>query len=113
MICSSSCIRRSRGAQVCLREGRINLGGHKLAFVHPHPAVSVEQHELTFTNDTVVVCDIVVGADGANSRVRPLVSAATPLYTGSLVPSSHSLLMQSQPEGTWPTCVLQLALEVL
>ena len=35
-------------------------------------------HELTFVNGMTVVCDILVGADGGRSRVRPLVSPATP-----------------------------------
>lgn len=40
------------------------------------------RHELTFSNGAIVECDILVGADGANSRIRPLVSPATPIYTG-------------------------------
>ncbi|KAI0794672.1 FAD/NAD(P)-binding domain-containing protein [Fomes fomentarius] len=39
-------------------------------------------HELTFTNGFTVISDILIGADGAFSRIRPLVSSATPLYTG-------------------------------
>ena len=40
------------------------------------------QHELTFANGTKTVCDILVGADGAHSRIRPLVSPVTPFYSG-------------------------------
>ncbi|MEU6415025.1 NAD(P)/FAD-dependent oxidoreductase [Microbispora sp. NPDC046933] len=37
---------------------------------------------LTFTDGTAVEADLVIGADGAFSRVRTAVSPATPLYTG-------------------------------
>lgn len=40
------------------------------------------RHELTFTNGTTTTCDILVGADGGRSRIRPLVSPATPFYKG-------------------------------
>ncbi|MET9221455.1 NAD(P)/FAD-dependent oxidoreductase [Streptomyces sp. NPDC003300] len=37
---------------------------------------------LRFTDGTTVETDLVIGADGASSRVRPAVSAAVPAYTG-------------------------------
>ncbi|KAI0671994.1 monooxygenase FAD-binding protein [Trametes maxima] len=67
-----------------------------------HPLDSIRsltdgQHELRFSNGLVITTDLVVGADGAKSRVRPLLSPSTPRYHGvtgaeiSLSPAVASL----------------------
>jgi 2-polyprenyl-6-methoxyphenol hydroxylase-like FAD-dependent oxidoreductase len=54
--------------------------GRKLVAVRP---VRGGWHELTFADGDVVVSTVLVGADGAWSRVRPLVSGAKPSYSGT------------------------------
>ncbi len=54
--------------------------GRKLVRVRP---VRGGWHELTFADGAVVVSTVLVGADGAWSRVRPLVSGAEPVYSGT------------------------------
>ncbi len=53
--------------------------GHKLRTA---TALGGGRHALQFSNGYQVVTDLLVGADGAWSRVRPLLSAARPAYTG-------------------------------
>ena len=51
--------------------------GHKLTAAS---SLGDARHKLTFENGSTVTTDLLVGADGAWSRVRPLLSEAKPAY---------------------------------
>jgi 2-polyprenyl-6-methoxyphenol hydroxylase-like FAD-dependent oxidoreductase len=53
--------------------------GHKLKVVTP---LQNGRYELTFANGSTVTTALLVGADGAWSKVRPLLSDARPAYAG-------------------------------
>ena len=54
--------------------------GHKVAAVSP---LGGGRHSLTLADGITVTTDLLVGADGAWSRVRPLLSDAKPVYVGT------------------------------
>lgn len=54
--------------------------GHKLVGAR---SLGGGTHELVFANGVAIKTNLLVGADGAWSKVRPLLSSATPQFTGS------------------------------
>jgi len=60
--------------------GEMIRWGHKVVSVTP---ISDGRHSIMFSNGSMAICDLLVGADGAWSRVRPFISDSKPLYTGT------------------------------
>ncbi|MDO7886554.1 FAD-dependent oxidoreductase [Hymenobacter cheonanensis] len=63
-----------------LQPGTVVWDSHLLA-VMPHGT----SWQLAFANGTTALADILIGADGANSKIRPLVTPIRPFYSGVMV----------------------------
>jgi 2-polyprenyl-6-methoxyphenol hydroxylase-like FAD-dependent oxidoreductase len=71
--------------------------GHKVVAAQP---VGQDRHEVTFTDGRTVVTSLLVGADGAWSQVRPLLSDATPHYTGLSFVETYLYDVESRQPAT-------------
>jgi 2-polyprenyl-6-methoxyphenol hydroxylase-like FAD-dependent oxidoreductase len=60
--------------------------GHKVTSVN---AVGNGRHEVVFSNGSTHISDLIVGADGAWSKVRSLVTGIKPEYTGTCFVETH------------------------
>ena len=65
-----------------LPEGTIRWG-HKATAIRPTQNTDGRgRYEIDFDNGTTITTDLLIGADGAWSKVRPLLTDAWPTYTG-------------------------------
>jgi 2-polyprenyl-6-methoxyphenol hydroxylase-like FAD-dependent oxidoreductase len=68
-----------------LPEGTVQWG-HKVVAAEP---LGAGRHRVEFPNGASTTTDLLVGADGARSKVRPLVSSAMPSYIGTTYVETH------------------------
>jgi 2-polyprenyl-6-methoxyphenol hydroxylase-like FAD-dependent oxidoreductase len=78
--------------------------GHKVTHVS---SLGGGRHALAFADGRTVSTDLLVGADGTRSKVRPLLSAVTPEYCGI----AHVELRLSDVKERHPDCAALVAPE--
>jgi 2-polyprenyl-6-methoxyphenol hydroxylase-like FAD-dependent oxidoreductase len=71
--------------------------GHKVAGVR---SLGDGRHELTFADGSTVTTSLLVGADGAWSKIRPLLSGATPEYVGTTYVETYLYDVEKQHPAT-------------
>ena len=78
-----------------LPEGTVRWGRRLLRGI----PLAEGRHRLEFEDGSTEVCDLLVGADGAHSRVRPLITDVVPEYTGvTMVELGISDIDRTHPE---------------
>jgi 2-polyprenyl-6-methoxyphenol hydroxylase-like FAD-dependent oxidoreductase len=70
--------------------------GHKVSAVSP---LGGGRHVVTFADGRAVTTDLLVGADGAWSRVRPLLSDSKPTYVGTTYVETYLLDCDTRHEA--------------
>ncbi|MFF1648807.1 FAD-dependent oxidoreductase [Streptomyces sp. NPDC058240] len=71
--------------------------GHKVSGTR---SLGEGRHEVTFADGGTIVTRLLVGADGAWSRVRPLLSDATPEYVGTSFVETYLFDADTRRSGT-------------
>jgi 2-polyprenyl-6-methoxyphenol hydroxylase-like FAD-dependent oxidoreductase len=72
--------------------------GHKVTSVR---AVGKGRHEVAFSNGSTCIADLVVGADGAWSKVRAFLTDIKPVYTGTCFVETHLSGKDPKRGGDW------------
>jgi 2-polyprenyl-6-methoxyphenol hydroxylase-like FAD-dependent oxidoreductase len=71
--------------------------GHKVTGAR---SLGAGRHELTFADGSTATTELLVGADGAWSKVRPLLSDATPVYIGTTYVETYLYDVDAQHPAT-------------